>query len=332
MRPPSRQQPGRSLASPSAAPPPLRARVAKPKNVARRAKPSDAVLKWIETLEQTPSGQLMLTNLLHAFRTKRLSEQTFLALFAEVVKKWVAQRGVRADVVVETIADTVVGTPQHSAGEPLTCRSCSRVVDDKSLVANNIDLRAAAFPYVDEVPHRLLRRLERGIPESWTRNEMRGRRPFAWVTPTAGLEELRQQHADGDELAAIVRDQLGLAHYNSDHLLLEVRYPDGETSTLLLVPPSFLEGGAGVVFRARSAGDRWGRAVDLGTHDDGLPEAVHAPVPFTARFTIRRIGRIDRAPGFQFQQVVARAEYPWTGLPPDLAEFIKKLDAVSPTP
>jgi len=281
----------------------------------------------MRTLEQTPSGQLMLTNLLHAFRTKRLPDRTFVALFAEVVNTWQEEEGVRADVVVERIADTVVGTP-HCACEPLPACSCSRVVDDKSFVTNNIDLSEAAFPMVDEVPQRLLRRLERGIPERWARNDVRGRRPFAWVTPTERLEELRRQHASDSELASTVRDRLGLAHYHSDHLLVEIRYPDGAAVSVSLVPPSFLEGGAGVVFRARSAGDRWGRAVDLGTHEDGLPEAVHAPVPFSAKFTVRRIGRIDRAPGFQFQQVVQGAEYPWTGVPDDLAAFIRTLDDV----
>jgi hypothetical protein len=172
------------------------------------------------------------------------------------------------------------------------------------------------------VPRRLLEVLESGIPEGAACSEIRGRRPFAWVTSTTELDAIRRQCADGEDFASTVRDRLGLTHYSSDHLLVEIEYPDQVTAALAVAPPTFLEGGAGVIFRARKIGARWGRAVDLRTHDDGLPEAVHPPIAFTSAFRIRRIGRIVRSQGFSFEEVRTRADYPWTGMPDDLLQFM----------
>ena len=280
-----------------------------------------SLLAWFVTLEGTPSGRLMLTNILHAFRTQRLPEEGLRTLFDAIVVEWVSEGGQRADVLVETIADRRLAELLCYAGAQLDER-CSRVVDDKTLVSHNIDFRELPFRYSDEVPRRLLEVLESGIPEGAACSELRGRRPFAWVTSTTQLDAIRRQCADGEDLASTVRDLLGLTHYSGDHLLVEIQYPDQVTAALSVAPPTFLEGGAGVIFRAKKADARWGRAVDLRTHDDGLPEAVHSPIAFTSAFRIRRIGRIVRSQGFSFEEVRTRADYPWTGMPDDLLQFM----------
>jgi hypothetical protein len=147
------------------------------------------------------------------------------------------------------------------------------------------------------------------------------------VTRTDELAKLRDQHADPDDLATVVRNRLGLSHYDQNELLVEVEYPPQILDAMHFVAPTFLEGSAGVIFRAQHCTDDWGRAVDLVTLDDGLPEAVHRPVPFASDFRIRRIGRIKTDPGFTYGDVVTRAPHPWTEMPEDFKAFVDALMA-----
>jgi hypothetical protein len=59
-----------------------------------------------------------------------------------------------------------------------------------------------------------------------------------------------------------------------------------------MTAPTFIEGSSGIAFRSCDHEDGWGRAVDLKTLADGLPEAVHPPEPFTDEFRIRAAGAI----------------------------------------
>jgi hypothetical protein len=133
---------------------------------------------------------------------------------------------------------------------------------------------------------------------------------------------MREQYSNPNELATLIRDRLGLAHYWEDDRLIEIQYPPKALDTLSLVAPTFIDGGAGVLFRARNAPDGWGRAVDLETHEDGLPEAVHPPVRLTADFRVKRIGRVLRGSNFTHLKVIERAEHPWSTMPLDLLEFL----------
>ncbi len=281
---------------------------------------------WIGALEKTQSGVLMLTNMLHAFRTQRISEEGFLVLFDAICSEWSVHGGHSAASIVEAIADKALATFLCSPATQLQHR-CSRVTDDKTFVSNNIDFMQLPFKYTDEIPPSLLEQIESGVPEAVAQGEIRGRRLFAWVTATEQLEEVRAQTPDQGELASKVRDLLGLSHYSStDHLLIEIQYPEDLKMTLSAAVPSFLEGGSGVVFRAKKSADNWGRAVDLSTYGDGLPEAVHPPIKFTSAFRVRRIGRVNRSAGFSFDKVVDNAEHPWRGMPEDFSHFIEGFD------
>jgi hypothetical protein len=282
----------------------------------------DCLTTWFAALQSSKSGTLMLTNVLFAFRTQRPTQETLRELLAAVASNWSPDGGRRADTLVETIADdklksAICGAPRSTASR------CARVIDAYSFVTNNIKVRETGFGISDEVPPSLLAQLEAGIREDLPKGEIRGRRPLAWVTRKDHLDALRQHHGDPDEAATVVRNQLGLSHYNQDQLLLEIEYPDEVNGSLECAAPTFLEGGAGVVFRARTCADAWGRAVDLDTMGDGLPEAVHRPIAFTASFRIQRIGRPLSAPGFDFQKVIDAAEFPWGTMPPDFWEFVK---------
>jgi hypothetical protein len=283
------------------------------------------LIEWIGALERTPSGRLMLTNLVFAFHSKRPSIEILRALVATVTARWTPDEGRRPDTLVELIADELFASAMFAEPRP-PAAPCSRVMDAVILVATNINHRELGFGVEDEVPARLLDLLERGIPPGAATGQIRGRRPLAWVTTTDHLEQLRRDYDDPHELATVVRDRLGLTHYDRDQLLLQVDYPECVYTNLEYAAPTFLEGGAGVIFRARFADDRWGRAVDLATLDDGLPEAVHAPVPFTEEFRIRRIGRPKTDPGFEFNQVLERGTEGWTGIPDDFVVFITARD------
>jgi len=283
------------------------------------------LLRWINALEETTAGRLMLTNLLHAFRTARLPTETLRSLMVEFARTWVASIGRRPDTVVEYVADKA---PTKYVCQPPTIApgcGCSRIVDDVTFVTHNIDHRELPYEFVDYVPAELLDQIERGIPAELLGDEtntLRGSRPLAWVTHSAVIASLRQQHSDPNELATAVRNRLGLAHYWKDHRLLEIEYPSDMVDALAIVAPTFIDGGAGVLFRARTAPDGWGRAVDLETHEDGLPGAVHAPVRLTANFRVRRIGRVLRGPDFTHVKVIERAEHPWSSMPSDLLAFL----------
>lgn len=280
---------------------------------------------WFAAMELRESGRLMLTNLLHAFRSQRLTEQTLAALLQGVLNDWANPSGRRPDAVVERFADR---DPEHFLCQPPQAHSgsCSRVVDDVSFVCHNLDVTEAEGVIEDEIPADLLDAVERGLTEEHIRvnSQLGGRRPFAWVTRTQALRELRDRVTSVGELASTVRDMLGLSHYMQDHLLLEIEYPGDVVEALSLTAPTFIEGGSGVIFRARTSADGWGRAVDLRTHDDGLPEAVHPPVKLTPAFRVRRLGRITCAQGFVFQEVIRRSEHPWEGMPSDFRLFLER--------
>lgn len=289
--------------------------------------PSDLppILAWIGALEATPAGRLMLTNLLHAFRTSRLPPDLFRAVLGDFARAWACATARRPDTIVEHVADQAPTkyTCQPPSIDPAW--RCSRVVDDVTFVTYNIDHRELPYEFVDYVPTELLEQLEEGLPTELLGDEtntLRSSRPFAWVTRTEMVEELRARYPDANELATALRDRLGLAHYWADHQLIEIEYPTTTAGELRLAAPTFIDGGAGVLFRARKTSDGWGRAVDLQTHDDGLPEAVHPPVRLTAEFRVRRVGRVLRGSEFAHLKVIERAEHPWSAMPADFLAFL----------
>ena len=276
-------------------------------------------------MEETPAGRLTLTNLLHDFREHRVSIEALSALFEFIRSQWVPDRGWSADGVVEEVGDS---EPQRFLCQGPACqtRQCSRVMDSKSLLLNNLDHRRLSLLRTDEVPEWLLDVLEAGIPPEAPRTDrmFSGKRELVWVTPTEEVESVRGQNADATELACILRDVLGLNHHWIDSVLIELQYPPEVVAGLQLSGPTFFDGGRSVIFRTRSSDDGWGRAVDLRSMEDGLPEAVHRPLPFTADFRLRRIGRIAQSRGHWFDGPAEHAAVPWSGMPDDLKSFLEQ--------
>jgi hypothetical protein len=275
-------------------------------------------------MEETPCGRLMLANLLHDFREQRLSGDAFNVLFAFIHSHWIPDRGWSAETVIEEVGDNA---PESFLCQGPTCqaRQCSRVMDSKSLLLNNLDYKRLSLVKADEIPEWLLDVLEAGIPAEAPRSDrlFSGKRGLVWVTPTEEIESVRTRSADPSNLAYNLRNLLGLNHYFLDSVLIEVQYPRDVVDVLRLSAPTVFDGGQSVIFRNQRTDDGWGRAVDLGSLEDGLPEAVHRPVPFTAQFRIRRIGRLAEPTAHKFNGPVEHAPTPWTGMPEDLEAFLK---------
>jgi hypothetical protein len=141
---------------------------------------------------------------------------------------------------------------------------------------------------------------------------VRGERPYAWITPTATIEDIESNSLpDADKLANRVRDYLGLDHY-TDHELFEMIYPPHALDIVRVAAPTFIEGACREVYRSKTAPDRWGRSVDIGSarFDDGAPEAVHQPIPFTDKFSLRYLGVVRAAEMSEHEKLHARLR-PW---------------------
>lgn len=130
--------------------------------------------------------------------------------------------------------------------------------------------------------------------------ELKSEVPFAWITQTEAVDELRRKHEISDNafsamFATVLRDALGLYHFSRAEKLVEVIYPEHVTRDFVVAPPTFFEG-SDLVFRSGDGGRGWGRTVPLsGTHD--MPEAVHEPIPFSEHFKIRPVGSLARSAG-----------------------------------
>ena len=111
-----------------------------------------------------------------------------------------------------------------------------------------------------------------------------------WATPTSDVAGLG---------LSLIRNSLGLSHFNSGQHIVELRYPTTFDQSRL-VRPAAVDVGNGSVFRSVVAGqiveDGWGRTIELqsGTYQDGLSEAIHPRPPTPLRgFDLRVAGKLD---------------------------------------
>ncbi|MEM8997193.1 MAG: hypothetical protein AAGF23_20585, partial [Acidobacteriota bacterium] len=175
-------------------------------------------------------------------------------------------------------------------GGPDVPEPCSRVIDELSYFFYNLRPEHYGVPADDEPPPWFFREVaRRPLDAAGVRGEMNTGRGYVWVTRTEGLQEL------GDPAADRACRALGLSHFGGGTRLLAVHYPEGQPWSVQHGPPTAIEGGATAVFRSTAADDGWGRAVDLETLEDGLPELTHGPIPFTESFTLEVLGPVAHA-------------------------------------
>jgi hypothetical protein len=173
----------------------------------------------------------------------------------------------------------------------------------------------------DFVPEEYLDELEQTLAGKVC-GELPSKKPFGWVTRSEALIAVTQS-ASKAETATRVRDALGLIHYFGEVQLIALDYPaDIFAEPGSLRPPTFLDGSPYIVFRCFRDDNGWGRTIHLGA-GTGLPEAIHAPVALTARFSIRRLG-YTRSVSWKidFDEVWKNAVHPWNSSQIDRLESI----------
>jgi hypothetical protein len=171
-----------------------------------------------------------------------------------------------------------------------------------------IPIEEHRYPTADDI----LSLQDRGLEGIVQESELRGRRPIGWVTRTEALDAIRSETDVGT--ADRVRNLLGLRHLDRDYHVVEVLYPRCSPEELGLRVPTFLDGCPSLIFRSRTAtDDGWGRTVQLKSYADGLPEAVHPPLPFDARFRVRWLGRItEPLPAEDWERHLEALPDPWS--------------------
>jgi hypothetical protein len=180
------------------------------------------------------------------------------------------------------------------------------------LVDKNVNKANLPFAIRGEITDEQVKELqEKGFANGVAKGEVSGRHGFAWVTTTYAIEQLRAS-TPSDRLPSKVRNLAGLMHLDDEEHLVEIKYPLYSPVVSNLAAPTFLEGCPSRIFRCCHSSTGWGRTVDLDTLNDGLPEAVHPPVPFTEEFHLLDIGRLDAScPPYDEAAFERTLPHPW---------------------
>lgn len=254
-----------------------------------------SISRWCRTIVQLPRGRVLLRNLLYDIERGRIPGELVSELLEHVRRSFQHEHSAeKATGLVDSF---------RSAGEqPRTClgrggpsrpQRCSRVLDEGSCLYFNIDASHYGVPIEDEPPAWFFERLAAGpLDPRGVRGEMNTARGFVWVTRRQDLDELTRS----GRKAHRARRGLGLDHLRGGMRLIAIHYPEDLPWSARHAPPTAIEAGASVVFRSTEGEDGWGRAVDLETLEDGLPELTHEPVAFTEHYEIETLGRLADGP------------------------------------
>jgi hypothetical protein len=247
---------------------------------------------WDAMREWNTEARATLANIIYDWRMKRLATDVIRHLLHAVGTVWKPDAD-PPEAPGRALRRVVDSDPERylfkGRSVALTGTDCSRVMTAQDLLEFNLDASILAIGFSGSLTQKEIADLERLGPGDAALGTMRTLRPLAWITRSRDLEQGR---AAAEKAANYVRDALGLQHLRADDHLLEIRYPRAALRDVPVVTPTFIEGCPSLIYRSKDAGDGWGRAVNLQGLDDGLPEAVHAEVPFTAAFRIRAIGAL----------------------------------------
>lgn len=245
-------------------------------------------------LEASYHAQAILANIACDLNNGRLASSQTDELFRDVAKSW--RRGSLPERCIVG-ALRAKSARFYGAGPTLASDPGStRVMNALEFIGSCLNLRGTGISLRDDPDIGLLRRLERGGLSGRLRAGATlptAGKPIAWVTTTSFYRALARSSTPND-LAAVVREKLGLGHIAADQCLIAVHYPPGHLSKTLHAPTAF-DGAENIYFRStESMSDGWGRAVDLTDASEGGPEAVHSTVPMTSTFTLAAIGKPHR--------------------------------------
>ncbi len=246
-----------------------------------------ALAEWATAMSPVARGRSTLANLLHDCCAGRLSEPSAIArLFNNLGHAWqTAERHALPDTIYGAEARKMIAAEGCQGVTVKGQWRCSRLLSITDLRDYNLD-DDAHLPIRGYVDPRTVDFLVKGGLAQHATGAMSGPRGFAWVTRTDAIESLR----DLPDPADAARDQLGLSHITEDQHLVEIEYPDDADVDLHV--PTAVEGCPSLIYRSKTAEDGWGRAVRLDDLEDGLPEAVHQPIPFGPGFRLHDFGRL----------------------------------------
>lgn len=120
-----------------------------------------------------------------------------------------------------------------------------------------------------------------------------GRNGFFWLGPGGVDEHSRPGGAGGPPAAEVVRNILGLAHFDSSRgEVISLRIE----STNLPSPrtPTTFDACAYPFFRPALRGDGWGETINLADGGDGAPEAIHADTRIREGVQAVVLGKLDK--------------------------------------
>lgn len=132
--------------------------------------------------------------------------------------------------------------------------------------------------------------------------ELRGRLPVVWLAFDSELTQIMHSAAVG-HAGNVVRDALGLLHYQEDQYLCRIVLPSSDVGGMGKRRPTAFDAGANLVFRSNKVNETFGRAIHLATGMPSLREVVTAPVPLTPAHTMEAIGRISQSAAFSWSDM-----------------------------
>lgn len=247
---------------------------------------------WCGVMESPPERKSVLVNLWHDWLHVRLDRRRTTELLEVMFTTSLA--GNSPLDPVQLLVESADSDPAKfvAAGPASSQEACSRIMTATDFLHHNIDYVRWPYGRRPTTPESTMRILESRGLKTVAKGEMKSRRPFAWVTKSEEVENLRRV-TPTSHLARILRDKLGLLHMFANSLLVEIKYPIASVPSGVLVCPTFIEGCPNIVYRSFNEVDNWGRAIDLTTASAGMPEAVHAPLTFTENFSVAPLGFID---------------------------------------
>jgi hypothetical protein len=250
--------------------------------------------RWFSAMHAADRTRITLSNLKYDLTKKRISLRRFLKVLRRMVQAGMWSPNHIGSAEAELALDTFLNCSKASIfcqGPPVKPTSqMSFVIDSDSF--SRYYVRSAPWAFVVDRKARI-GNFEQLHPDHIYDDAMvRGTRPVAWATDSSELETEILPLTE-TTVADRVRDFLGLIFKTTDQHLLEVSYPPAVLQSLQLAAPTVLEGACVTVYRSNEGPNRWGNALDLEHLRAGGVEAVHSPIPFTAAFTVRYLGRVQ---------------------------------------
>jgi hypothetical protein len=272
--------------------------------------------EWCRAVEALKDhvGEIALSNLRYDALHDRVERPIRAAFRERVGELHATPSGISPDLLIQKVAREQPATFFCQGPKP-DFEQCSRVVPAQDFIHENVDLEAAGgWQVEDSIPEDYLDRLEEGLEGLATSTIPHDEfRHFAWVTRTGQLRELREGTPE-DEIAIEARNRCGLLHHGGPVPIrfVEVEYPAAGIGAHLHAP-TYLDGAPYVVYVSKAGPGDWGTALNVALICDGLSEAVHERIEFTANFRMRRLGWVTGKVDVEPSKILATMPMGWDG-------------------